>query len=66
MEMNVSWLASKGDPALEFAAASNRGQRLAQEPPRGRGAACVVRRRSFAYKVLRLPSVMKAGWNQGD
>jgi hypothetical protein len=57
MEMKVSWLASKGKPAFKFAAAS---QRLAQDPPRGREAACVVRRRSFEYRVLRLPSVVKA------
>jgi hypothetical protein len=33
---------------------------LAQDPPRGREGACVVRRRSFEYGVLRLPSVVKA------
>jgi hypothetical protein len=56
--MKVSWLAWKGKPALEFAAASS-GARGGPKSPRVVGGRLRLRRRSFEYGVLRLPSVMK-------
>jgi len=74
MEIKVSWLASKGKPALEFAAPSIGARGWPKNPRAVAGplASCADVpsstgcRRSFEYGVLRLPSVLKAGWNQGD
>jgi hypothetical protein len=60
MEMKVSWLASKGKPALEFAAASSGARGWPKNPRAVAVAACVVRGRAFEYGVLRLPLAMKA------
>jgi hypothetical protein len=57
MEMKVSWLASKGKPALEFAAASSRARRW--PPARSRGRLRCAQT-FLPVGVLRLPSVMKA------
>src|SRR6266508_3639711 len=52
MEMKVSWLASKGKPAFKFAAASIGARGWPKNPPRGREAACVVRRRSLRVRGI--------------
>jgi hypothetical protein len=58
--MKVSWLVSKGKPALEFAAASGGPRGWPKNPRAVPGPACVVRRRSFEYGILGLPLAMKA------